>query len=171
MMKTAQPKTVASFQGDHEYTLEVHDIITDSAGPDFAYRVLIRSLAPHLGKITLEEERVNLKPGSVEENYYGLVALTVEGLPSGVQALVGAEPEEQKPPLMNGGKVDRYFPQKQKSVLLLTAAPDAPLTSMPQMARVLVHPIVEGKVAAPMASEIVPVMVIASTSDAPAGKP
>ena len=180
MMKTAQPKTIASFQGDHEYTLEVHDITTDSAAPDFAYRVLIRPLAPHLGKVTLEEERVNLKRGSAkplnielerEETYSGLVALTVEGLPAGVQAVGGCQPEEEKPPLMNGGKVDRYFPKKQKSVLLLTAAADAPLTSLPQMARVLVQPIVDGKVMAPVATELVPVMVISSTADAPAAKP
>jgi hypothetical protein len=180
MMKTAQPKTVASFQADHEYTLEVHDITTDSAGSGFAYRVLVRPLAPHVGKVTLEQERVNLKPGAAkplnvelerEENYSGLVALTVEGLPSGVQSVAGSEPEEGKPPLMNGGKVDRYFPKKQKSILLLTAAPDAPVTSMPQMARVLVHPIVEGRMAAPVATELVPVMVVAATADAPAGKP
>lgn len=179
MMKTAQPKTVAAFRGDSEYTLEVHDITTDSAGPNFAYRVLIRPLDPHLGKVALEEERINLKPGGAkpinvemerEENYYGLVALSVEGLPIGVQAVAGSEPEEQKPPLMNGGKVDRYFPKKQKSVLLLTAAPDAPITSMPQMARVLVRPIVEGKVAAPVATELVPVMVVAAATEIPPGK-
>ncbi len=180
MMKTAQPKTVASFRGDSEYTLEVHDITTDSAGPNFAYRVLIRPLDPHLGKVALEEERINLKPGGAkpisvemerEENYSGLVALSVEGLPTGVQAMAGSEPEEQKPPLMNGGKVDRYFPKKQKSVLLFTAAPDAPVTSMPQMARVLVRPIVEGKVAAPVATELVPVMVVAASTEIPPGKP
>jgi hypothetical protein len=180
MMKTAQPKAVASFRGDSEYTLEIHDITTDSAGPNFAYRVLIRPLAPHLGKVTLEEERINLKPGGAkpisvemerEENYSGLVALSVEGLPTGVQAMAGSEPEEEKPPLMNGGKVDRYFPKKQKSVLLLTAAPDAPVTSMPQMVRVLVRPIVEGKVAPPVAIELVPVMVVAASAEVPPSKP
>jgi hypothetical protein len=180
MMKTAQPKTVASFRGDSEYTLEVHDITTDSAGPNFGYRVLIRPLVPHLGKVTLEEERVNLKPGGAkplsveverEESYSGLIALSVEGLPTGVQAVAGSEPEAERPPLMNGGKVDRYFPKKQKSVLLLTAAPDAPVTAMPQMARVLVRPIVEGKVAAPVATELVPVMVVAASTEIPSGKP
>jgi hypothetical protein len=180
MMKTAQPKTVASFRGDSEYTLEIHDVTTDSAGPNFAYRVLIRPLDPHLGKVALEEERVNLKPGAAkaisveierEENYSGLVAVSVEGLPAGVQAVAGSEPEEEKPPLMNGGKVGRYFPKKQKSVLLLTAAPDAPVTSMPQMARVLVRTIVEGRVAAPVATELVPVMVIALPADPPVSNP
>jgi hypothetical protein len=180
MMKTAQPKTIASFHGDGDYTLEVHDITTDSAGPTFDYRVLIRPLVPHLGKVELEEERVNLKPGGAkplsveierEENYSGLIALSVEGLPPGVQAVAGSEPEEEKPPLMNGGKVDRYFPKKQKSVLLLTAAPDAALTPVPQMARVLVRPIVDGKVSAAVGTELVPVMVVAATSDTSASKP
>lgn len=180
MMKTAQPKTMASFHADGDYTLEVHDITTDSAGPTFAYRVLIRPSIPHLGKVELDEERVNLKPGTAkpltveierEENYSGLVAMSVEGLPPGVQAVAGSEPAEEKPPLMNGGKVDRYFPKKQKSVLLLTAAPDAPITSMPKMARVVVRPIVEGKVAPPVATELVPVMVVAASSGTSASKP
>jgi hypothetical protein len=67
--------------------------------------------------------------------------------------------------------VGRYFPKKQKSVLLLTAAPDAPVTSMPQMARVLVRTIVEGRVAAPVATELVPVMVIALPADPPVSNP
>ncbi len=180
MMKTAQPKTVSSFHGDGNYTLEVHDITTDSAGPSFAFRVLIRPLVPHVGKVELEQERVNLQPGAAkplsvtierEESYSGLVALSAEGLPPGVQAVAGSEPEEEKPPLMNGGKVDRYFPKRQKSVLLLTAAPDAPLTAMPQMARVVVRPLVEGKVAPPVATELVPVMVVAASPDNSASKP
>jgi hypothetical protein len=68
--------------------------------------------------------------------------------------------------LMNGGKVDRYFPKKQTSVLVLTAAPDAPLMSMPQMVRVVVRPIVEGKVARQVATELVPVMVVADSPNA-----
>jgi hypothetical protein len=181
MMKTAQPKMIAPLHTEGDYTLEIHDITTDSAGPTFAYRVLIRPLIPHVGKVELDQERVNLRPGAAkpltveierEENYSGLVALSVEGLPPGVQAVAGAEPEEEKPPLMNGGKVDRYFPKKQKSVLLLTAAPDALPTPMPQMARVVVRPIVEGKVAPPIATELVPVMIVAAPPDAPApGKP
>jgi hypothetical protein len=69
---------------------------------------------------------------------------------------------------MNGGKVERYFPKSQKSVLLIVAAPDAPLTSMPQMAHVIVRAIVDGKVAQPIASVPVPVMVVATPSAAPA---
>lgn len=180
MMKTVQPKTITSFHADGDYTLEVHDITTDSSGPSFAFRVLIRPPVPHLGKVGLEAERVNLHPGAAkplsveierEENYSGLVAVSVEGLPPGVQAVAGSEPEEEKPPLMNGGKVDRYFPKRQKSVLLLTAAPDAPLTSMPLMARVVVRPIVEGRVAPPVAIEFVPVMVVAESPGIPVSKP
>jgi hypothetical protein len=69
---------------------------------------------------------------------------------------------------MNGGKFERYFAKKQKSVVLLVAAPDAPVTSMPQMARLVVRPIVEGKVAAPIATHPLPVMVVANSPDAAA---
>jgi hypothetical protein len=177
MMKTIQPKTIASFHAAANYTLQIHDITTDKAGQSFAYRVLIRPRIPHVGKVELVEERVNLTPGTTrqvslaierEEDYNGLVALHVEGLPPGVQAVAGAEPEEEKPPLMNAGKADRYFPKSQKSVLVLVAAPDAPLTTLPQRARVVVRPIVEGKVSQPVASEVVPIMVVANSLDEPA---
>jgi hypothetical protein len=103
--------------------------------------------------------------------------VSVEGLPPGVQAVTGSAPEEEKPPLMNGGKVERYFPKSQKSVLVMMVAPDAPLTPMPQMARVIVRAIVENKVAQPLDTVLVPVMVVAASSDTaatpsvPAGKP
>jgi len=122
----------------------------------------------------VEQERINLAPGGAkqisvsierEENYSGLVALSVEGLPPGVHAVAGSEAEEDKPPLMNGGKLERYFPKKQKSVLLLMAAPDAPLSSMPQMARVVARPIRNGKVAQVVDTELVPLMVVANTEN------
>ena len=173
MMKTIQPKTLVSLQATGDYSLDIHDITADVAGENFAYRILIRPQIPHIGKVEVEQERVNLAPGGAkqislaierEENYSGLVALTVEGLPPGVHAVTGSEAEEDKPPLMNGGKVERYFPKKQKSVLLLMASPDAPVSSMPQMARVVVRPIREGKVSQAVDTELVPLMVVASTS-------
>lgn len=174
MMKTIQPKTIASFHAAGNYTLQIHDITSDKADKSFSYRVLIRPQIPHVGKVELAEERVNLTPGTTqqvsvaierEEDYNGLVALNIEGLPPGVQAVGGAEPEEEKPPLMNAGKAERYFPKSQKSVLVLVAAPDAPLTGLPQKARVVVRPIVEAKVSQPVASEVVPVMVVANSLD------
>ncbi|HKX00316.1 MAG TPA: hypothetical protein VJN43_21425 [Bryobacteraceae bacterium] len=178
MMKTVQPKFIASF-AEGNYTLEIHDLTTDNGAASFAYRVLVRPEIPHLGKVEVTEERVNLSPGTAkqvsvelerEENYSGLVALSVEGLPPGVEAAAGSEPEQEKPPLMNGGKVERYFPKHQQSVLLLTAAPDAPVMAMPQMVRVVVRPIVEGKVAAPISVKSVPVMVVAAKAEAAAAE-
>jgi hypothetical protein len=176
MMKTIQPKTLFSLQATSDYSLEIHDVTAGAAGTNFAYRVLIRPLIPHIGKVEVEQERINLAPGGAkqisvaierEESYSGLVALTVEGLPPGVVAVAGSEAEEDKPPLMNGGKVERYFPKKQKSVLLLTAAPDAPLSSMPQMARVVVRPIRDGKVAQVVDTELLPLMVVANSENTP----
>ena len=174
MMKTIQPKTLVSFHAAGDYSLEIHDITTGAAGTHFVYRVLIRPQIPHIGKVEVEQERINLEPGGAkqisvsierEENYPGLVALSVEGLPPGVHAVAGSEAEEDKPPLMNGGKLERYFPKKQKSVLLLMAAPDAPLSSMPQMARVVARPIRNGKVAQVVDTELVPLMIVASTEN------
>ncbi|MCU1272823.1 MAG: hypothetical protein JWO48_254 [Bryobacterales bacterium] len=171
MMKTIQPKTAVSFRAAGDYSLEIHDVTSDIAGMNFAYRVLVRPQIPHIGKVEVEQERINLAPGGAkqisvaierEENYSGLVALTVEGLPPGVTAVSGSEAEEDKPPLMNGGKVERYFPKKQKSVLLLMAAPDAPVSSIPQMARVVVRPIRDGKIAQVVDTELVPLMVVAN---------
>ena len=48
------------------------------------------------------------------------------------------------------------------AVLLLTAAPDASLSSLPQMARVVVRPIKDGKVAQIVDTELLPLMVVAS---------
>jgi len=186
MMKMIEPKAIVAFHADGDYILQIHDITTDNADPSFVYRVLIRPQIPHLGKVEVEEERMNLTPGIArqvsvlterEEDYSGLVAVSVEGLPPGVVAVTGSAPEEEKPPLMNGGKVERYFPKSQKSVLLLTAAPDAPLTPMPQMARVIVRAIVENKVTQSLATVLVPVMVVATSAEtaaslsAPVGKP
>jgi hypothetical protein len=56
-------------------------------------------------------------------------------------------------------------------VLVLMAAPDAPPMSMPQMVRVVVRPILEGKVSQQVATELVPVMVVADSSDAAAKPP
>jgi hypothetical protein len=165
-----------SLQATSDYSLEIHDVTAGAAGTNFAYRVLIRPQIPHIGKVEVEQERINLAPGGAkqisvaierEENYSGLVALTVEGLPPGVVAVGGSEAEEDKPPLMNGGKVERYFPKKQKSVLLLTAAPDAPVSSMPQMARVIVRPIRDGKVSKAVDTELVPLMVVANSENTP----
>jgi len=180
MMKTIQPKTAVSLGATGDYSLEIHDVTAGAAGTNFAYRVLIRPQIPHIGKVEVEQERINLAPGGAkqisvaierEENYSGLVALTVEGLPPGVHAVAGSEAEEDKPPLMNGGKVERYFPKKQKSVLLLMAAPDAPVSSVPQMARIVVRPISGGKVAQVVDTELVPLMVVANSENAPPTAP
>jgi hypothetical protein len=50
-------------------------------------------------------------------------------------------------------------------VLLLTAAPDAPVSSMPQMARVVVRPIRDGKVSQVVDTELLPLMVVASAEN------
>src|SRR5258708_120538 len=63
MMKTIQPKTLVSFHAAGDYSLEIHDITAGAAGTNFAYRGLIRPQIPHLRKIEVQQERINLPPG------------------------------------------------------------------------------------------------------------
>ncbi|MBI1786240.1 MAG: hypothetical protein HYR60_01650 [Acidobacteria bacterium] len=168
MMKMIQAKTTFSLQAAGEYKLEIRDITTGRGGPDFAYRVLVRPQIPHAGKVEMTEDRVNLEPGQTkpltlslerEEEFAGFIAVSAEGLPAGVSAMTGAENPVEKPPLMNGGKVERYISRPQTSVLLLVASPDAPPTEMPVTIRVVARPVVDGRLMDPVSVRQVPVMV------------
>ena len=61
-----------------------------------------------------------------EEGFRGYVTVDVEGLPAGVTALPALENPEDKPPLPNGGRLERYTPKEQRTTVMLIAAPDAP---------------------------------------------
>lgn len=100
ILKQVQPKTIYSFPRDGEYILEIRDITHLYGDPTFSYRVLLRQQVPHMGEVKVSEEQVNLMPGEVtkvsvdtdqEEGFDGQIALTVEGLPKGVRAVMGTE--------------------------------------------------------------------------------
>src|SRR5262249_48760810 len=100
MMKMIQAKATVTLRSTGEDLLEIRDITTDCWSPDFAYRVLVRSQIPHVGKVDIVEERVNIEPGQSkpltihverEESFKGFVAIAVEGLPAGVMAVTGME--------------------------------------------------------------------------------
>src|SRR5207245_3934070 len=48
MMKMIEAKTTVSLHSPGEYTLQIRDITTDGAAPDFLYRVLVRPQIPHV---------------------------------------------------------------------------------------------------------------------------
>jgi hypothetical protein len=170
MMKMIQAKTTVAIRAGGEYRMEIRDITTDCWAPDFAYRVLVRRAIPHIGKIDVTQDRVNLEPGESkpvniqverEEGFHGYVAITVEGLPPGVTAVTGLENPVEKPPLPNGGRLERYVGIPQNSTVLLVAAADARISEAPCHAIVVVRPMVDGKLGEVILRKNLPVMVVA----------
>jgi hypothetical protein len=85
----------------------------------------------------------------------------VEGLPAGVTAVAALDNPIEKPPLPNGGKLERYVAKEQTMALMLIAAADAPLVEMPSRARVVVRVVGKGASLDPIAVKEIPVMVVA----------
>ena len=170
MMKMIEAKTTVSLHSPGEYTLQIRDITTDSAGPDFLYRVLVRPQVPHVGNVEVVEDHVNLAAGSSkpltvlvdrEEGFNGYVTVAVEGLPAGVTAVAALENPLDQPPLPNGGKLERYVARQQRTAMMLVASPDAAPTEMPARARVVVRVVGEGRMLDPIAVKEIPLMVVA----------
>ncbi len=169
MMKMIQAKTTVSLRAPGEYTLQIRDITTDCAGKDFAYRVLVRPQVPHAGKVEIAQDHFNLEAGATkpvtitvdrEEGFTGYLAAAVEGLPAGVTAVTALENPPERPPLPNGGKLERYTPKEQRVAILLVAAEDAPPTDLPVSVRVVVRVAGEGRLSEPIATREIPLMVV-----------
>jgi hypothetical protein len=169
MMKMIQPKTTVSLRAPGEYLLEIRDITTDCAGSDFAYRVLIRPQIPHIGDIQVAGQKLNLRPGTTsslnitferEEDFSGTVAFTAEGLPARVTVVSGAANPKEKPPLPNGGKLERYTPRMQNTALLFVTAPDAAPTPSPVAIRVVARPLANSVLGDPIIVKELPVVIV-----------
>src|SRR5712691_7596149 len=154
ILKQVQPKTIYSFPREGEYILEIRDITHLYGDPGFSYRVLLRQQVPHMGEIKVSEEQVSLMPGEVtkvsvdtdqEEGFDGQIALTVEGLPQGVRAVMGTELQPAVPPPYNPGKVERFKPESQKATFLLVTAQSAAPTSKPVEATIVAQPVMKGR--------------------------
>src|SRR6185295_6503441 len=124
-------KTIYPLRNPGEYTVEVRDVTADQGDAGFRYRVQVRPQVPHLGKILIEEDHINLAPGGAktvrvtfdrEEDYRGAVAVSVEGLPEGVTTLAAADYEPDKDPPMYPGKRERYIPRTERTVLAFSVA-------------------------------------------------
>jgi hypothetical protein len=168
-MKTLQSKTMYSFNRDGEYTLSIQDMTPRYGNSSFKYRILIRPLVPHVGKIEVKEDSMNLVPGHAgkltitveqEEGYSGEVAFSLENVPVGVQASTGADVPPDPEPQLDQGKKEQYVPKSQKVMILVVASQDASPTTMPQTARLVARPVVEGQVGAPVWSQEIPIMVL-----------
>ncbi|MBK5294180.1 MAG: hypothetical protein JJE04_21190 [Acidobacteriia bacterium] len=169
MSKSIQAKVIVPIRNPGAYTVEVRDLTADLGDPSFRYRLMIRQQIPHLGNIGIDEDHINLFPGDAkttrvtfdrEEDFRGAVAITVESLPPGVQALPSADYEPDKDAPLTAGKRERFNPRTERAVIAFTADPTAPPTTKPAMARVVVRPIVDGKPGAVAASKQIPIMVV-----------
>lgn len=173
MMKMIQAKTTVSLRNPGEYLLQIRDITTDCSGDDFAYRVLVRPQTPHLGRVTVTEDALSIRAGVTkpihltierEEDFNAPVAFAIEGLPPGLSAVAGISPVEEKPLLFNGGKMERYTPKTQKSVLLVTAAENMPAMTEPVSVRIVARPFVGGAVGDPILVKEVSLLVLPRSS-------
>jgi hypothetical protein len=169
MMKMIQSKVALPLHAPGDYEMEIRDITTDRAGGHFRYRVLVRRQVPHLGKVELAEDQINLRAGTTrevnitverEEGFSGLVAFAVEGVPAGVTVLPAAPKPIDKPPLPNGGKLERYTPIVQTSALVFMAAPDAVPAEFASKIRIVARPMVNGKLGDPILVKELPLMIL-----------
>ncbi|MEO6758093.1 MAG: hypothetical protein ABIO24_01480 [Saprospiraceae bacterium] len=163
-------KTIYPLRNPGDYTVEVRDVTADQGEAGFRYRVQVRPQLPHLGKIVIEEDHINLAPGGAktvrvtfdrEEDYRGAVAVSVNDLPAGVTVLAAADYEPDKDPPPFPGKRERYIPRTERTVLAFSVADGASLMDLPKVARVTVRPVLEGKPGAVIASKEIPIMVVA----------
>ena len=163
-------KTIFPLRNPGKYTVEVRELTADNGEAGFQYRVMVRPQVPHLGKVSIEEDHINLAPGGAktvrvtfdrEEDYRGAVAVSVEGLPEGVSVLAAADYEPDKDPPPFPGKRERYVARTERTVLAFSVANGAPLMDVPKVVRVIVRPVTDGKAGAVIASKRIPVMVVA----------
>ena len=163
-------KTIYPLRNPGEYTVEIRELTADLAEAGFRYRVQIRPQVPHVGKVTIDEDHINLAPGGAktvrvtfdrEEDYRGAVAVAVENLPEGVSVLAAADFEPDKDPPPFPGKRERYTPRTERTVLAFSVADGTGLMEAPKMARVTVRPVADGKPGVVIASKNIPIMVVA----------
>ena len=185
-VKFLEPKTTFKFEQAGEYVLRIRDLTTRFGQPDFDYRVLIRPTIPHMGRIVPktfgivgienEVDHLNLVPGEAkelpvisehEEGFAGEIALSVEGLPEGVQVFPAAAISREVP--SQGGQVyemrgaihkERFRPHRLLTNLMFIASSEAPVSKMPSFVRLTARPILQGKLGAMIPVYEIPVMVV-----------
>ncbi len=168
-VKTPEAKIAYTFEREGDYTLEIRDATSRWGDPKFAYRILLRPQVPHLGDVQVDQDRLNIARGAAkklnvttaqEEEYAGDIAVTVEGLPEGVEVVPATEVKPEKGPPLDEGPKYRFRPKTETASLLLMARTDAPVTEMPRFIRVVCRPVVRGVVGAPVLVKELPLMVV-----------
>ena len=173
MMKMIQAKVTVSFRNPGEFVVQIRDITTDCAGGDFAYRVLVRPQIPHVGVVGVAEDALSIEAGSTrslnltlerEEDFAAPVTFAIEGLPEGMTVVTGVSNPEEKPLLFNGGKMERYTPKTQKTVLLVSASKDVPPMTTPVLVRIVAFPFVNGSLGDAISVKELPLIVLPRSS-------
>ena len=175
-VKALSPKTVHTFRSAGNYYLRVSDVTPRYGGPDYRYRVLVRSQIAHVGEMEVDADRLNLVAGrskkltltsEQEEGFSGEVAVVVEGLPPGVDLLpVGTDVPEPGPTGEESIKKESYVPNTRKASVVLLAESAAEVTKLPRMVRVAARPIVGGELGPLLAVKEIPLMVVPPAEDA-----
>ncbi len=169
MMKMIRAKLTVSLAAPGNYTMQIRDITTARGGSDFVYRVLVRPQIPHVGSVEVAEDRLNLEAGSSkpltvlldrEESFGGYATVAVEGLPAGVAALTAIESPIEKPPLPNGGKLERYIARDQRMSLMLVADGGATPSGLPAVVRVVVRVVTAGRLQEAIFVKEIPLMIL-----------
>ena len=167
--KTIEPKTLYTFKKEGKYSLSIRDITQRNGRPDFQYRILIRSQIPHPGKFSFKKNKLNLIQGEaqnlivtseLEEEFRGEITLRVNGLPSGVKAFPATYYQPEKPPHLDEGPKERYFPETTTTSIIFIADPNSPITIMPRILQIKAQPIVQGKPGPILHVGDLPLMVI-----------
>ena len=101
----------------------------------------------------------------------GEIAFSVEGLPKGVSTYTGAAILD----VDGKGSYEslnrsNFLPDTQKSILVLRADPDAELTKIPQIIRIMVRPLIDGHLMKPLLAAELPLMIVTSRSKTIANK-
>lgn len=178
-------KVIGTFEKGGDYYLRVRDVTLRKGDTTFRYRVLVRPQIPHVGDIHLETRtrdfedarvdphRVNLPAGEAakltlimeqEEGFFlpsNQIAVSVEGLPAGVEALPGASsyrlPGSPKPPVIKGA--DHHLPKVQTISVVLHSRDDAAPTHMPVWITVTARPIVGGRLGPKLTVKKIPLTI------------
>ena len=168
-VKLIQAKTIYTFEEEGFYTLQVRDITPRFGEPKFSYRLLVRPQIPHVGKIEVAPNTLNLRQGETatltvvtaqEEEFSGEVLFKLNNLPKGIQMFPGAEVEPATlPPLPELNK-DRFVVKHQKTTLIITADTDSPITQMPTISHLTAIPINQGQMGKPINVGKVLIMIL-----------
>ena len=140
------PKMTATIEKAGQYFVRIRDIALRHGNADFRYRIWLRPQVPHVGKVAMAIDRVNLHPGKtqlvsldveLEEGFPGQVLGFVEGLPEGVSVGFPSNDTESKQPESHAVA---YEPVTQKMLIALVADENAPVTGSPRLVSIRVRP-------------------------------